>query len=276
MSEKPKHFDYVRKLAKERAHLEIGEQSSHVVAAGLAHIRQARGYASNDEVVNSVKQNPSSTLTMHVVESMTTNETSFFRDPQVWQGLREHLIPELIEKRRPTRRISIWSAAAASGQEAFSLAILLREHFPELSGWSVTITASDISREMVQRIRQGFYSDSEIARGMPPKLRDKYFHKTDAGYQANDCIRNMVRPQRINLASSSLLLPKFDLVLVRNVLIYFDVDNKREFLNQVRECMQSWTPLILGAGETTINVDDDFVATDHGSFRCFSLSKKKL
>jgi chemotaxis protein methyltransferase CheR len=134
---------------------------------------------------------------------MTTNETSFFRDPHIWQGLREHVIPRLINKRMANRRLNIWSAAASTGQEAFSLAILLREHFPELKDWTVSITASDISREMVQRIHQGIYTEAELARGMPDNLRDAYFCKVENGYQAIDSLRNLVRPRRINLASSS-------------------------------------------------------------------------
>ena len=275
MSEKPKHFEYVRKLVKDEAHLELGEQSSHVVTAGLAHIREIRGFETDDQVMRSVKADPKSTLTMHVVESMTTNETSFFRDSHVWQGMRDFVIPGLIEERKATRRIGIWSAAAASGQEAFSMAILLLEHFPELEDWTVSIVASDISREMVQRIRLATYSKSELARGIPKDLISKYFSEVDGGYQAIDRLRNMVRPQRINLATSSLTLPKFDLVLARNVLIYFNVINKRKLLSQIRECMQPWTTLILGSSETTTNIDSSFTPITYGSFRCFELRGKK-
>tara|TARA_R110002096_G_scaffold423452_2_gene630654 strand:+ start:61680 stop:62507 length:828 start_codon:yes stop_codon:yes gene_type:complete len=271
MSEKPKHFEYVRQLVKDRAHLELGEQSSHLVTAGLAHIREVRGFETDDQVMRSIKQDLKSTLTMHVVESMTVNETSFFRDSHVWQGIRDHVIPRLIEQRKDTRRIGIWSAAAASGQEAFSLAILLLEHFPELEDWTVSIVASDISREMIQRIRLATYSESELARGMPTSLIPKYFSEVEGGYQAIDRLRNMVRPQRINLATSSLILPKFDLVLARNVLIYFNIANKRNFLSQVRACMQPWTTLILGSSETTTNIDSLFTPISHGSFRCFEL-----
>ena len=189
----------------------------------------------------------------------------------MWQGIRDHVIPRLIEQRKDTRRIGIWSAAAASGQEAFSLAILLLEHFPELEDWTVSIVASDISREMIQRIRLATYSESELARGMPTSLIPKYFSEVEGGYQAIDRLRNMVRPQRINLATSSLILPKFDLVLARNVLIYFNIANKRNFLSQVRACMQPWTTLILGSSETTTNIDSLFTPISHGSFRCFEL-----
>ncbi|MCP4447904.1 MAG: protein-glutamate O-methyltransferase CheR [Myxococcales bacterium] len=276
MSERPKYFEYIRKLAKERAHLEIGETSNHVVDAGLAHIRRARGFNSVEELIDNVQRDPDSTLAMHVVESMTTNETSFFRDAHLWAALREHLLPALIKLRKTERRLNIWSAATASGQEAFSLAILIRENFPELEDWRVGIIASDISREMITRTRSAIYSEHEMSRGMPERLRERYFHKVDGGYQASDSLRNLIQPQVLNLAQSSLLLPKFDLVLARNVLIYFDVENKKKMLGQMAACMHPWTPLILGAGETTLNVEASFSEMDYGSFRFFSLENRNV
>ncbi len=276
MSEKPPYFEYVRKLVKEQAHLEIGEQSAHVVDSGLAHILRVHGYNSVKEVMDSVKEDPASTLTMHVVESMTTKETSFFRDSHVWEGLRTQVVPELIEKRQATRRLSVLSAAAASGQEAFSLAVLLREHFPQLANWNVRIVASDISREMVARIREATYSALEIARGMPEHLRDTYFKKVEGGYRVIDSVKELVRAQRMNLASPNLFLPKFDLILMRNLLIYFDMTSKRKLLSRIRSSMHPWTSLVLGASETTVNIDHAFEPTQHGSFRCFSLCEENL
>ncbi len=111
---------------------------------------------------------------------------------------------------------------------------------------------------------------------MSDELRAKYFTQVGDCYEVNDELRNMVRAQRINLANSSLLLPKFDLIMVRNVLIYFDVVHKRKLLHQIQACMQPWTPLILGAGETTVNVDDHFHPVDHDSFRCFQLCEETI
>ncbi len=271
MSEKAKHVAYLRQLMRDRAHIEIGEQSSHVIDAGLAEVQNARGFSSVEAVVDQVRKDLNSTLTMAVVESMTTNETSFFRDTWAWEALRQQVLPALIRKRSSDRRLSIWSAAGASGQEAYSLVMLLLEHFPDVLNWNLSIVTSDISREMIERTRQGVYTHAEVERGLPPALLKRYFQEGVEGYTISEDVRSIVHPRVLNLADPDLHMPKFDLILARNILIYFDLENKRKLLSQLRNCMHSWTPLILGAGESTVNVHEGFVALDLAGFRCFAL-----
>ena len=168
-----------------------------------------------------------------VVEAMTTNETSFFRDFHPFEVLRKTLIPELIRRRSRQRRLNIWCAACSSGQEPYSLAMLIHEHFPELATWQVRILASDLSTEMVERARLGRYSQFEVNRGVPVTFLVRYFQRHGLEWTLVDSIRRSVEFQAINLVNDWPSLPTMDLVLIRNVLIYFDNEAKKQVLGRI-------------------------------------------
>src|SRR5262249_3280886 len=153
-----------------------------------------------------------------------------FRDRRPFEELREVVLPDLLGRRRGERRLNIWCAASSTGQEPYGVALLLREHFPELAGWRVSILGSDLSREVLARARAGRYSRIEVNRGLPPALLEKYFEPCDGGWQLRGDVRGMVEYQAINLVRPWPPLPRMDLVLLRNVLIYLDADSKRAVL----------------------------------------------
>ena len=157
---------------------------------------------------------------------MTTNETSFFRDIRPFEAIREVLMPELMRRRSATRRLNIWSAACSTGQEPYSLAMLLRDHFPELNSWNLQLLASDLSSEVLEKAKAGRYTQLEVNRGMPAHLLVRYFKRHALDWTVVDEVRRMIDFQVINLIDSWPSMPLLDLVLIRNVLIYFEAESK--------------------------------------------------
>jgi chemotaxis protein methyltransferase CheR len=178
------------------------------------------------------------------------------------------VLPELVRRRADVRRLTIWSAACSSGQEPYSVAILCRHHFPDLAGWNVRLIASDLSTAMLERARRGLYSGLEVSRGLSAELLGAYFEQQADGWQVRDDIRRMVEFRPINLSSAWPELPPLDLVLLRNVLIYFDVPSRQQMLDRVRKVLQPDGYLLLGGAETTLNLSDGFlpVSFDQTSF----------
>jgi chemotaxis protein methyltransferase CheR len=189
---------------------------------------------------------------------MTTNETTFFRDLRPFEILKTTVLPELMKKRAGDRVLNVWFAACSNGQEPYSFAMLLREHFPYILGWKVRLIASDISRDVLARAREGLYTQLEVNRGLPAQLLVKYFKKVDNGWQLNPEVRRMVEFQEINLAEAWPPLPRMDIVFMRNVLIYFGVDAKRTILARVRRILRQDCFLLLGGSETTVYLDEAF------------------
>ena len=198
-----------------------------------------------------------------VIEAMTTNETLFFRDLAPFDALRKNLLPPLIQERAASRRISIWSAASSSGQEAYSLAMLLLEM--GLKGWNIQILGTDLSDQMVERARAGRYLQIEVNRGLPAPYLVKYFTREGLDWQLRDEVRRMVRFERFDLREPMKRMGPFDLVFCRNVLIYFDVETKKKILGELRGTIMPGGYLLLGAAETTINLDERFVRTCIGT-----------
>jgi chemotaxis protein methyltransferase CheR len=192
-----------------------------------------------------------------VVDAMTTNETSWFRDAHPFNALRDELLPDLIERRRVARTISIWCAASSSGQEPYSIAMLIR-HFPELESWNVRILATDISPSMLKRTQEGLYSQLEVNRGLPAPLLVQHFNRVGMHWEVSDDLRRMVQTEFVNLAAPWPVLPPFDLIFMRNVLIYFDVPTKQTILGRVRRQLRPDGLLLLGGAETTMNLDANF------------------
>lgn len=181
-----------------------------------------------------------------------------FRDRHPFETLKQSILPKLIEQRSQVRSLHIWSAACSYRREPYSIAILLREHFPMLKDWTIRIIASDFSTKVLERAKQGRYGQLEISRGLSPLLRQKYFHKQPEGWQINPKIRQSVESYPINLIRPWPMLPAMDVIFLRNVLIYFDLETKRRVLQHIRQQLRSEGYLFLGGGETTFNVDDRF------------------
>ena len=206
-----------------------------------------------------------------VIEAMTTNETSFFRDTAPFDCVRQHVMPDLLARRSAERRLNVWCAAASTGQEPYTLAIVLREHFPQLASWTVTFLASDLSTDVLAKARAGRYSPTDMNRGMPPALIAKYFRRDGDDYQVSPDLRRMIDFRQVNLLDAWPPMPKLDLVFVRNVLIYFGHETKRKILGRIRGVMRPDGYVFLGAAETTMNVDAAFERGPSAQSGCYRL-----
>jgi chemotaxis protein methyltransferase CheR len=251
-------FKYVRQLVRERAAIVLEEGKQYLVANRLSVLARREGLGSAQEVIDRLRAAPSGPLQRKVIEAMTTTETLFFRDGKPYDALRNTILPELQRMRAADRKLQIWSCACSSGQEPYSLAMLIREHFPALTSWNVQIVATDISTEMLARSRAGRYSQLEINRGLPVAYLMKYFEKAGLEWQVRPDLRKMIEFRELNLAAPWSAMPAVDLLLLRNVLIYFDVDMKRQILAKVRKLLRPNGFLLLGTAETTMNLDDGF------------------
>jgi len=234
--------------------LEAGKE--YLIDSRLSPLVKRHGVGSLNELCLLLQGNHHVHLNREVVEAMTTNETMFFRDTALWEELRGAILPELIAGSKQLRRLRFWSAASSSGQEAHSLAIALLEM--GLGGWDLQIVGTDLSTQMVERASQGVYSQLEINRGMPANLLIKYFVRDGLQWRVKPELHRYVRFQQYDLRQTSSTLGPFNLVFCRNVLIYFDVDTKKEILKRVRQTMAPGGYLVLGSAETTLNIDDSF------------------
>jgi chemotaxis protein methyltransferase CheR len=251
-------FDHIRRLLQERSAIVLEPDKQYLVESRLLPLARQLQLNSVGQLIAHLRSSPSNGLATQVVEAMVTTETSFFRDHHPFEALRKTVIPELLQRRRDERRLNVWCCAASTGQEPYSLALLVREYFPELSGWKVTLLASDLSREVLARARAGRYSQFEVNRGLPAALLVKYFQQHGATWQLNDEIRGMVDFQEINLARSWPPLPRMDLVILRNVMIYFNMETKKTILGQVARLLRPDGYLLLGGAETTFNLDNSY------------------
>jgi chemotaxis protein methyltransferase CheR len=256
-------FDFIRKLLQDRAGISLEADKQYLVESRLAPVVRQLELSSITELVNRLRCQPGNGLPTQVVEAMVTTETSFFRDHHPFESLRKTVVPELLARRRDERRLNVWCAASSTGQEPYSLALLLREHFPELTGWKIVLLASDVSREVLARAREGRYNQIEVNRGLPAALLVKYFQQHGHHWQLREDVRAMVEFQEINLTRPWPALPRMDLILLRNVMIYFEVPTKKAILGKMARLLRPDGYLVLGGAETTFNLDDSYRRVEH-------------
>jgi chemotaxis protein methyltransferase CheR len=251
----PADFAYVRDLVHQRSAIFLEAGKEYLVESRLLPIVQASGEGSLDRLVRRLRSSPDGPLHKQVVEAMTTNETSWFRDHHPYDALESVILPDLLARRATERRLTIWSAATASGQEAYSIAMVLYDRLVAEPTWDLRVLATDLSEEMVRRTKAGRYSQLEINRGLPAAKLVRHFTRAGAEWQVNEPLRRMVDVRQLNLAASFPPLPAVDVIFLRNVLIYFKVDTRREILDRVRRVLRLDGYLVLGGAETTLNVD---------------------
>jgi chemotaxis protein methyltransferase CheR len=254
----PQEFDIVCKLLQERSAIVLEKGKEYLVETRLAPLVRQMKLNSIGDLLAQLRVQPGNGLYRQIVEALVTTESSFFRDHHPFEALRNVVIPDLINRRRDERRLDIWSAASAAGQEPYSLALLFREHFPQLAGWKISLLASDLSRQVLERAREGRYNQIEVNRGLPAALLVKYFEQHGTDWQLTPDIRRMVDFQEINLAQHWPALPRMDLILIRNVMIYFDVDTKKTILSRLARLLRPDGYLLLGGAETTFNLSDSY------------------
>ncbi len=252
----PPDFEFVRALLYERSAMVLEPHKQYLVESRLGPISQSQGF--DDSHTFLARMRSDRALQDAFVEGMTINETSFFRDGHPFAAMQQRLLPEIIRRHQQSRKITIWCAACSSGQEPYSVAMLLRDHFPQLAGWNVTIFATDLSKAMVARTREGVYSQIEVMRGLKPTVLSRHFEKQDTMWRVRPELRQMVKSKQLNLTDPWPGLPQMDIVLLRNVLIYFDGQTKERILQQMTSTVREGGYLMLGGSETTFGMRGAF------------------
>ncbi len=257
-------YEFLRKFLCESSGLVLAQDKQYLVESRLLPVARRAGLRDLGELVRNLRSAGSPALAEQVVEAMTTNESFFFRDKIPFEQFREIIMPELIATRASRRHIRIWCAAAASGQEPYSLAMILKEMSHRISGWRIEIVATDISNDVLQKARSGIYSQFEVQRGLPIALLVKYFGQIGNSWQIAPSLREMVQFRQLNLIEDFAHLGTFDVVFCRNVLLYFDQKTKGRVLDRVAEAMEGDGYVVLGAAETVIGLTDRFQSVAHG------------
>lgn len=266
-------FAYIQKLVRERSAIVLGEGKEYLVEAQLLPLARREGFTSLQGLVAQMRAEPFNGLHRKVLEALANHETLFFRDVHPFEALKNSVLPELLASRLDERKLNLWSAACSSGQEPYSIAMLLREYFPLPEGWSLQLIASDFSSAMLARARAGRYTQLEINRGLPAALLVKYFQKQGLEWRIKQDIRRMVEFHQINLAEPWPLLPPMDVIFLRNVLIYFDEEPKKTILGKVAQLLRCDGYLFLGATESPLHLDDSFEPVQFERSCCYRLRR---
>jgi chemotaxis protein methyltransferase CheR len=249
-------FTFVSQLVRKEAAIVLAPGKEYLVEARLIPVARAVGSASVTEFLADLQRRPNPINQRKIIDALTTNETSWFRDREPFAALTDVVLPELVKARASSRKVRLWSAASSSGQEAFSLAITMQERLPP--GWNYEIMGTDISTEMVKRAEAAEYSQVEVNRGLPASQLVQYFERAGAHWRITPALRRNVSFRLMNLTAPLPALQPFDVVFLRNVLIYFDVAVKRTVLQNVSRLLRPDGWLFLGAAETTIGIDDNY------------------
>jgi chemotaxis protein methyltransferase CheR len=250
-------FDFVSQLLRKRAGIVLTGDKMYLLESRLAPLARKEGLPSIDDLIQVVRARRDERLITQVVDVMTTNETFFFRDKTPFDHFKEAIMPALVPARRG-QRIRIWNAACSTGQEPYSLAMMLDQSPALAGGVPVEIIATDISDRCLERARQGLFTQFEVQRGLPIQMLMHYFTQQDDHWRISEKIRSMVTFKKLNLMDPSFTLGKFDVVFCRNVLIYFDGPTKADVLNRIANCMNPGGFLMLGAAESVIGITQAF------------------
>jgi len=260
-------FDYLRDLVRKESAIVLEAGKEYLVESRLASLVRREGVASVGELVTRLASPQGAALRNEVVDAMTTNETSFFRDIHPWQTLKDDILPALFKERAASRRLNIWCAACSSGQEPYSLAMVLQDSFPDLCAtWNIKITATDISESMVRRCTTGLFTQLEVNRGLPATGLVRHFQRDKTEWRIDERLRKMLDVRIANLVvpSSMPSMGGIDLVMIRNVLIYFDDATKAKILADIRSRMKPDSYLMLGSSEVTTGASAGFVRHQTG------------
>ncbi len=251
-------FELISGLLKQRSGLILPADKVYLLESRLTPIAHKRGLETLDDLVNEVRLKRKEDLLVEITEAMTTNESFFFRDNKPFDLFKDTVMPQLIESRANQKRIRIWCAAASTGQEPYSLAIILKEMAAKLVGWKVEIVGTDISQQVLDKAKEGMFSQFEVQRGLPIQLLIKYFNQVGDLWQISDDIKTMVTYKMFNLLEPFSSLGSFDVIFCRNVLIYFDQPTKTQVLEKMRKLIPDDGTLFLGAAETVLGITDQF------------------
>jgi chemotaxis protein methyltransferase CheR len=247
-----------RKLVLERSGLSLGADKDYLLHSRLTPLMREEGLATLDALFARIRLDPRGRLAQRGVDAMATHESYFFRDATPFDQLRDVLLPALVARRGGARRLRVWSAACSSGQEPYSLAMLVLEERRLMPDWSVEIVATDMSAPILDRARRGLYSDFEVARGLSDERRSRWLRRDGADWSIAPEVRAMVQFRAHNLMDGTAGMGRFDLIFCRNVLIYFEQGQKRWALARLAEALEPDGALVLGSAETVVGLDSAF------------------
>ena len=250
------NYRFLQEHVYSEAGIVLEEDKHYLFESRLTPIVRQLGLGSINDLCALLRATRATEVNRQVVEAMTTNETYFFRDPAQYDAIRSALLPRLKEERRDTKRLRFWSAAASTGQEAYSLAMILLED--GLSDWNIQILGTDFSSQVLERARSGKYKQIEVNRGMPAALLVKHFRRSGLDWQLSEPVRRMTRFEPIDLRKSMRALGPFDLVFCRNVMIYFDAETKKKIMKELHGTLFRGGWLLLGGAETAFGVEEWF------------------
>lgn len=251
-------FTFLIDMIKSRSGIVLTADKGYLVESRLIPVAQRSGLATVEELVQKMRAKPNEALMEEVTEAMTTNESFFFRDKTPFDFLRDHIVPHFKACRGSNHKLNFWCAAASTGQEPYSISMVLKEMSATMPGWTYRILGTDISNEVLEKAKAGTYSQFEVQRGLPINLLVKYFKQTGETWMIDPAIRAMVDYKNFNLLESFAPLGKFDVIYMRNVLIYFDRETKKSILERAAKLLAPDGFLVLGAAETVIGITDSF------------------
>jgi len=256
------NYAFLRDFIHRESGIALGDDKLYLLQSRLRPIVESEKLGSLNRLCDQLRLTPDK-LRRRVVEALATHETLFFRDPAAFEALRTDILPELAKQRQATRTLRIWSAACSTGQEAYSLVMLMLEN--GYADWNLRIDGTDLSSQIVERATAGRFLQIEVSRGLPAKLLVKYFQRAGLEWQIRDEVRKPCTFTTFDLRQNMLGRGPYDLVLCRNVLIYFDNETRRRILNGIRGIMLPGAYLLLGASETTFNMDAGLVRRSFGN-----------
>ena len=265
----PQNFHFMQEVLRQDAAIVIEAGKEYLVESRLNTLAARYRFSGVNQLVDTLRLAPGTSprLRLDSVDALTTNETYFFRDLDPFDALRDHLIPQY-RQQHPGQPLHIWSAASSTGQEAYSISMLVSEHFPDLP---VTILGTDLSPSVVTRARSGVFGQIEVNRGLPARLLVKYFQSQGGQWTIHPSIRARTEFREMNLATTWPYLPRAHVVFLRNVMIYFDVPTRQRILQQVKSVLAPGGYLVLGGAETTVTLDLDFKPVTLGKATFYQL-----
>jgi chemotaxis protein methyltransferase CheR len=259
----PENYRFLQKSVYSEVGIVLEDNKQYLLEGRLLPLANKLGLDSVNELCRTLRHNSNADVTRMIAEAMTTNETYFFREPQHYEAIKNQLLPRLRSEIGQSRKMRIWSAAASTGQEAFSLAMLMLELGIESS--NIQILGTDFSSKVVERAKSGLYHQIEVNRGLPTSLLVKYFRRVGTNWQLNEKVKELATFETFDLRGSMRLMGPFDLVFCRNVMIYFDIETKKRMMKEIHSTLFRGGWLLIGSAETPSGLDEYFQEQKIGS-----------